>query len=113
MDIKQLVGFKHQVERTDGFNMFRPKTEPARSIYDAFQTEAKNRPNCHYSEWIEAERVVVWQVARRWAKENEIVPLSLKEIERAEDYASGHVDYGAKWAYRVAEMLQDRKVEND
>lgn len=47
---------------------FRPKSEPARSIYDAFQKEASKRGECYGLEWILLERVAVFREAWKQAK---------------------------------------------
>ena len=85
---------------------FRPRVEPARAIYDAFQKDALNRPK-RGDDWIELERLAVWRAARDWAMAHALNIPTLDQIKDAEISASGHVDYGAKWAYRVADLLLD------
>ena len=89
--------------------MFAPRTEPAKSIYDAFQKEAEHRDGRHWSEWQDAERVAVWNAARTYAKANGLPVLTLEEIQRAETSACGHSDYGAKWALHISDMFNDAK----
>jgi hypothetical protein len=90
---------------------FRPKTEPAQLLYDTFQNEAKKRPEKPVEEWILSERKAVWSAARDYAQQHGLRVLSLEEIEAAERYAMGHIDYGAKWAYRIVECWQKNPVK--
>lgn len=86
-------------------DIFRPHREPAMSIYDAFQKEAGNRKGREVSEWVKAEREAVWQAARDQAGMLGLRCPTLAEVESAERYAMGSVDYGAKWAYQVANAM--------
>ena len=85
-------------------DVFRPRYQPAQTIYDAFQAEAAHRHGS-VEEWIERERLVVWRTARDYAQQHGLRVPTMDQIERAERSACGHVDYGAKWAYRVAEFI--------
>ena len=85
---------------------FRPRHEPARSIYDAFQQEAMHRRGRSVEEWSAAEVDAVLKAANDYAKANGLPPVSRQDVERAERYARGSIDYGAKWAYAVTEKLQ-------
>lgn len=80
---------------------FEPSREPARTIYRAFQQEAAMRKGRSLQEWILAERQAVWEAAKTYAREHGLEAPSLKQIEAAERYAMGSVDYGAKWAWAV------------
>lgn len=90
-------------------DFFRPHSDPARLIYDAFQEEAKKRcvsyPERGEYGWVEAERRVVWQTARDYAQQHGMRIPTMAEVERAEQNAMGHVDYGSKWAYGVVEAM--------
>ena len=87
-------------------DVFQPHTDPARMLYDAFQDEAKKRNGRTPEQWMDAERTVVWAAARDYAQQHGLrVPL-MSDVMRAEEYARGSVDYGAKWAYRVAEQMR-------
>jgi len=87
-------------------DIFRPTHEPARTLYDVFQAEALKRDKRSYDEWSMMERMAVWRAARDYAQQHGLRVITLAEVEKAEEYAIGHVDYGAKWAYRVAEALK-------
>ena len=84
---------------------FRPHGEPARTLYDAFQAEACNRDGRCEREWQWEERRAVWFAAIDYAQDHGLQIPTLAEIERIEELACGHVDYGAKWAYGVAEIM--------
>ena len=88
-------------------DVFRPTRQPARRIYDAFQDEATKRDSRSVGEWQDCELQRVWREARDYAQENELTAPTLADIAAAEQSACGHVDYGAKWAYRVEELLQN------
>lgn len=86
-------------------DVFRPHNEPARGLYDAFQAEAKNRKGRSVEVWTEAEAQAVWRTARDYAQQHGIEVPTMELIKRKERYARGSIDYGAKWAYGVAELL--------
>lgn len=85
-------------------DIFRPRSDPARRIYDAFQREAKKRPGRDLEEWQAREREAVLTAARiDWPT----LPMSV--VEDAEKCACGHVDYGAKWAHGIVRAALRRK----
>lgn len=89
-------------------DIFRPRNEPARSIYDAFQDEATKRKGRTVEEWLSAERSAVFTTACELAVRFRLRPPTLKDVEMAESCARGHIDYGAKWAYYVTEAMQPK-----
>lgn len=84
---------------------FRPRREPAMSIYDAFQAEAGKRAGRPMDAWIQAEREAVWRAARDQAAKLGLRCPTLSDVESAERYAMGSIDYGKTWAYRLAESM--------
>jgi hypothetical protein len=88
---------------------FRPRSEPALTLYEAFQTEAKNRKGRTFSEWSAAESMAVWQAARDYAQAHGLTVPTLAQIKSAECYAMGSVDYGAKWAFQVARTMREKQ----
>lgn len=89
---------------------FRPKTQPAQRIYDAFQDEAtKREARIGFMDWEHQERLRVFREARDYAQENGLPVVTLDQIRNCESLALGHVDYGSKWAYAVAERLKGSK----
>lgn len=89
-------------------DIFRPTSEPARSIYDAFQREAAKRPGSGSAEWMERERVAVHREAAIQATRLGLRIPSMAEVFEAEQCASGHTDYGAKWAYGVVDAMKQK-----
>jgi hypothetical protein len=87
-------------------DFFRPRHEPARTIYDAFQAEAAKRHGRTVPQWLQAEREAVWSRARDAAQQMGLRVPTMDDVERAERQASGHCDYGAKWAYGVVECMR-------
>lgn len=85
---------------------FRPHSEPAMSLYDAFQAEARKRKGRSVEEWIKAEREAVWRAARDQAEMLGLRCPLMSEVEAAERYAMGSVDYGSKWAHGVARVMK-------
>jgi hypothetical protein len=89
------------------FDVFRPSSEPARTLYDTFQSEALKRGGRSPDEWIAAERQAVYAAACRIAQETGLKTPTLDEVMRAERSACGHVDYGSKWAYGVSSVMRE------
>ena len=87
-------------------NIFRPKREPERTLYDAFQAESEKRSNRRLEEWLIAEVHAVWRAARDYAKAHNLRVPTLEDVEAAERSAYGHIDYGAKWALYVADYMR-------
>ena len=87
-------------------DFFRPRNNPVQIIYDAFQKEAEKRNKRSVEEWTVNERQAVFEAAKNYAKKNELIIPTMEEIERAENYAYGSADYGAKWAYRISDFMQ-------
>lgn len=87
-------------------SVFRPTTEPARAIYDAFQAEASLRPGRTVEAWTTGEAEAVWRAARDYAQQRRLEAPTLEQVQRAEVLARGHTDYGAKWAYGVAALVR-------
>jgi hypothetical protein len=86
-------------------DMFRPRNEPACLIYDALIEEATKRKDKDIEEWIYDERMVVWNTAKEYAKKHSLYEPTLEEIVRAENMSVGFVDYAAKFAYKVTELV--------
>ena len=87
-------------------DLFRPRTEPARTIYDTLVTEAEHRHQ-RMSDWIECERTAVWKAARDYAQQHGMKVPTMAQVCVAERQACGHTDYAAQFAYGVAETMGD------
>lgn len=85
---------------------FRPQSEPARRIYDAFQAEAARRPGRESSEWLVAERQAVWRAACDAASEMGLRAPTMALVEATERSASGSFDYGATWAFAIVNSMR-------
>jgi len=93
---------------------FRPPNEPARTLYDAFLAETSKRCSRTVPEWVAAERNAMWVAARDYAQQYGMPVPTLADVEHAEGMAYGHIDYGTKWAYSLAEiMTASQKEAND
>ena len=87
-------------------DIFEPTQEPARTLYRAFQQEAKKRKGRDVAEWVQAERDAVRAAACAYAKQHDLHEPTIEEVAAAERYAMGSADYGAKWAYQVASLMR-------
>ena len=90
-------------------DFFRPHTEPALSIYNALLAEAARRQGRPVAEWTRLERLAVWQAAHDYAEQHGLAVPTLDQVAAAERQAVGHVDYAAKWAYGVVELLKTKQ----
>lgn len=87
------------------YDHFRPSTQPARAIYDAFQNEALKREGRAFEEWREQENISVHMAAVMAARTLGIKEPTMDDVVSAERFACGHSDYGAQWAYRLADVM--------
>ncbi|ABE47370.1 hypothetical protein [Polaromonas sp. JS666] len=85
---------------------FRRRQEPARAIHDAFQLEANKRKGRQVDEWIKAELQAVFVAAHLAADCQGLRKLTMEEIQSAERYARGSVDYGSTWPYTVVDGMR-------
>lgn len=90
-----------------GTDFFRPRRAIPRAIYDAFQREAAKRETTGWPRWITNERMAVFKAVNDERALFGKKPVSIDVIEDAERYAMGHVDYGAKLAYRCEQIVND------
>ncbi|HSY26734.1 MAG TPA: hypothetical protein VK832_04480 [Burkholderiaceae bacterium] len=87
-------------------DIFEPRQEPAKSIYLAFRSEAAMRKGRQVDVWVKAERDAVYRECVRQAQILALRPPTLEEVDAAERYARGSVDYGAKWAYQLVDVMK-------
>ena len=87
-------------------DMFRPRSEPARTIYDAFDLESRFRKGRSVEQWKTRELNAVASATRAYCDKHGFFPPTLDEIIEASEQASGHVDYCAKWAFGIADRLK-------
>lgn len=87
-------------------DIFQPRTEPAKSIYAAFQAEASFRDSRSIEEWQAAEVKAVFREAIIQAQILGLAEPTIGDIQRAERCAFGSIDYGSKWAVNVANAMR-------
>ena len=89
-------------------DVFRPRMEPLRSIYDAFQAEASKRRERSVEVWIKAEMDAVYQAALEASKNPayQLQAPTMEAVRSAEIYARGSVDYGLKWVFQLVRSMQ-------
>lgn len=86
-------------------DIFEPTSEPARSIYCAFQNEASKRDGRRVEEWQNAEVDAVHREAVLQAQRTGLRSPTRAEVEQAERYACGSADYGATWAHALVRSM--------
>lgn len=59
---------------------FRPTTEPARTLYDAFVMESGKRRGKESEEWVKNERLAVYNAALNWCLKNEYDCPTIKDL---------------------------------
>ncbi len=91
------------------YDPFEPRHEPARTLYLAFQNEARLRKGRSVEEWIRAERDAVFNAARVYAESNGMRVPTLADVEAAERYAMGSADYGLKWSLGVERAMRETR----
>lgn len=75
-------------------------------IHRALVAEMAHRGECSDLEWVENERVAVTVAANQWALAHQPSNLvTVKDVERVEGMAVGHVDYARKLALYVTELV--------
>lgn len=96
-------------------DIFRPKSEPHRAIYDAFQDEAANRKGRPVNVWTEAELKAVERAASLAAvnPQFKLAPPTRTMVERAERYARGSADYGRTWVCTLLRMMSEAFRDTD
>ena len=87
-------------------DVFRPRTEPASILYDAFQEEAEKREGRTVEAWQRCEHREVWYAAYCYAKKHYLLAPTLEQVKEAAMSASGHIDFGSKWAYAVVRIME-------
>ena len=96
-----------------GCDSFRPRSEPARTLYDAFQAEAAKREARSFEEWSNAEVDAVHAAAVASAPAHGLRAPSREEVAKAEIRAQGHTDYGLQWACGVIEAMRQPAGESN
>lgn len=89
---------------------FRPRSEPAQSVYDALTAEQAHRKGREFEAWNKAEINAVYEAAKI-AFERVGLPIpTYADVESAERYARGSIDYGATWVYTLTTAMTKRKA---
>jgi hypothetical protein len=86
-------------------DIFRPHDPIGRAIYDAFQKEAKKRSQYTSLEWQEKELQAVHEACKKEAEKLGVAPVNIEDVRKADRNAAGHVDYGAKLALRLRDLI--------
>jgi hypothetical protein len=82
-------------------DQLRPLHPYAAKLYDAFARESKHREGKEFEVWNDMEIKAVWREAKKIAKALNKPEPTLQMIKQEESSASGHSDYGHKWAINV------------
>lgn len=62
--------------------------------------------------WVEMEREAMYRTACEYADRHGLARPTIKDVERAEQSACGHVDYAAKFAFRLADAVISKTDED-
>ena len=90
---------------------FRPRSQPARAIYDAFHEEASKRDGRSPAVWMQKERDAVLAAATVYADRHGLPRPTPEDVRGASILARGHVAYGAKWAYALVDKMKQVRTE--
>lgn len=82
-----------------------PRSPVARRIFDALCEETSKRKFKQYADWIRAERMVVLDVVNSERASAGKPLVTEQDVLRAENSASGHVDYMWKYSYYAEELV--------
>lgn len=75
-------------------------------ILNALSKKMMERSDQPYEVWTAAERMTVAVAANTWAEAYKLSRhVTVHDVERVEQMAVGHVDYGRKLALYVAELI--------
>lgn len=88
---------------------FRPRHEPALSIYDALTAEQAHRKGREFEVWNKAEINAVYEAAKIAFERADLPIPTLADVQSAERYAQGSIDYGATWVYALTNAMKKRK----
>ncbi|WP_414487090.1 hypothetical protein [Stenotrophomonas maltophilia] len=88
---------------------FRPRHEPARFIYDALTAEQAHRKGREFEVWNKAEINAVYEAAKIAFERADLPIPTLADVQSAERYARGSIDYGATWVYALTNATKKRK----
>lgn len=89
-------------------SIFRPRFDPARSIYDALVAEQQHREGRSIEEWAAAERDAVLRATNDYATKHGKNLVTAKDVKCAEISASGHIGYSTQFAHRIVDFMEQR-----
>ena len=75
------------------------------SFHELLITEAKKRHE--REDWITMERTAMWEAVNRHRTQVGKEPVTVEEVERVEQLAVGHTDYGTKYALYCTELVEN------
>lgn len=91
------------------YDPFRPRHEPALSIYDALTAEQEHRKGRDFEAWNKAEINAVYEAAKIAFERAELPIPTLADVQSAELYARGSIDYGATWVHSLTNAMRKQK----
>lgn len=89
----------------DSLTRFRLTMASIEALKAALITESEKRAGRSFEQWATAEAQAVWKAARGFAQQHGLRQPLLDDVIRVERQASGHSDYGSKWALYVTELM--------
>jgi hypothetical protein len=70
--------------------------------------EAKERDKRSIDEWPRLEREAMWKMVNEERANRSKEALPVEDVQRVEQMALGHTDYGTKYALYCTELVEDR-----
>lgn len=87
-------------------DIFCPRSEPALTLYNAFQDEAQKRNGRSFEDWNNAEIDAVFQAAQTAFPGHGLRVPTRQDVAAAQSYATGSFDYGATWVYTLINRIR-------
>jgi hypothetical protein len=84
------------------------RNERHRVLHETLCAEAQKREGREATVWIAAEREALFGAVNRFRALDGKAPVTVDRIERVEQTALGHVDYGTKIALYCAEIVEEK-----
>ena len=79
-----------------------------RELHELLCSEADQRDQREGITWIKIERQAMCDAVNRHRARLRKAPVAVEDVERVETSASGHTDYGTKFALYCTELVENR-----
>ena len=76
-------------------------------LHEVLCGEADKRKQQSPEEWVLGERAAMWEAVNQYRTQLGKKPLTIEDVERVEQSAVGHSDYGTKYALYCTELVEN------